>query len=102
MSNKEKLLELAETPINVHCSAILLKKLPEKLGDSGKFLSPCSLKDQEVCNALADSGASINLMPLSIYEQLGMGDLKPTRMTLELANRSITHPVGIAEDIFVE
>jgi hypothetical protein len=64
INNKEKLLELTETPINAKCSAILLKKLPEKLGDSGKFLIPCSLKDQEVCNALADSGASINLMPL--------------------------------------
>jgi hypothetical protein len=101
ISNKEKLHELAETPINAQYSAILLKKIPEKLGDSGKFLIPCSLIDQEVCNALADSGASINLMPLSIYEQLGMGALKLTRMTLELANRSISHPVGIAEDVFV-
>jgi hypothetical protein len=51
---------------------------------------------------LANSGASINLMPLSIYKQLRMGELKLTRITLEFANRSITHPVGIAEDIFVQ
>ncbi|GJR73978.1 reverse transcriptase domain-containing protein [Tanacetum coccineum] len=52
-------------------------------------------------NALADSGASINLLPHSIYKQLGLGALKPTRMTLELANRSVTHPMGIAEDVVV-
>ncbi|GJW82645.1 reverse transcriptase domain-containing protein [Tanacetum coccineum] len=50
-------------------------------------------------NALADSGTSINLLPHSIYKQLGLGALTPTRMTLELANRSITHPMGIAEDV---
>ena len=72
INNKEKLLELAETLINSQCSAVLLKELPEKLEDSGKFLIPCSLKDHEVYNALGDSEASVNLMPLSIYEQLGM------------------------------
>ncbi|GKC71640.1 reverse transcriptase domain-containing protein, partial [Tanacetum coccineum] len=50
---------------------------------------------------LADSGASINLLPYSIYKQLGLGALKPTRMTLELANRSVTHPMGIAEDVAI-
>ncbi|GJV90585.1 reverse transcriptase domain-containing protein [Tanacetum coccineum] len=52
-------------------------------------------------NAESDSGASINLLPHSIYKQLGLGALKPTRMTLELANRSVTHPMGIAEDVVV-
>ncbi|GKD69019.1 hypothetical protein Tco_1323109 [Tanacetum coccineum] len=65
---KEKLEELANTPVNVECSAILLNKVPEKLEDPRKFLIPCILQDLEVCNSLADSGASINLMPLSIYE----------------------------------
>ncbi|GJZ25651.1 reverse transcriptase domain-containing protein [Tanacetum coccineum] len=59
-------------------------------------------KDLEVCNSLADSGASINLMPLSIHEKLGIGPLKPTRITLELANRSVTFLMGIAEDVFVK
>ncbi|GJZ16771.1 reverse transcriptase domain-containing protein [Tanacetum coccineum] len=97
----EKLEELANTPINT-CSAILLNKVPEKLEDPGKFLIPCILQNLEVCNSLADSGASINLMPLSIYEKLGIGPLKPTRMTLELANRSVTFPMGIAEDVIVK
>ncbi|GJZ59762.1 reverse transcriptase domain-containing protein [Tanacetum coccineum] len=82
--------------------AILLNKVPEKLADPGKFLIPCILQDLDVCNSLANYGASINLMPLSIYEKLGIGPLKPTRMTLELANHSLTFPMGIAEDVIVK
>ncbi|GJV64680.1 reverse transcriptase domain-containing protein [Tanacetum coccineum] len=76
--------------------------IPEKLEDPRKFLIPCILQDLEVYNSLADSGASINLMPLSIFEKLGIGPLKPTRMTLELANRSVIFPMGIAEDVIVK
>ncbi|GJS27179.1 reverse transcriptase domain-containing protein, partial [Tanacetum coccineum] len=79
-----------------------LKKLPEKLGDPGKFLIPCNFPGMDVCHALADLGASINLMPLSIWKKLSLPELTPTRMTLELADRSITHPKGLAEDIFVK
>ncbi|GJU20994.1 reverse transcriptase domain-containing protein [Tanacetum coccineum] len=78
-----------------------MNKVPEKLEDPGKFLIPCALQELDRTNALADSGASINLLPHSIYKQLGLGALKPTRMTLELANRSVTHPMGIAEDVVV-
>ncbi|GJU89499.1 reverse transcriptase domain-containing protein [Tanacetum coccineum] len=102
LKDKEKLVELANTPINAECSAILLNKVPEKLKDPGKFLIPYVLQDLEVCISLADSGASINLMPLSIYEKLGIRPLKPNRMTLELANRSVTFPMGIAEDVIVK
>ncbi|GJX03658.1 reverse transcriptase domain-containing protein [Tanacetum coccineum] len=102
LKDKEKLEKLANTPINVECSAILLNKVPEKLGDPEKFLIPCVLQDLEVCNSLADSRASINLMPLSIYEKLRVGPLKPTQMTLELDNRSVTYPRGIAEDVIVK
>ncbi|GJX06539.1 reverse transcriptase domain-containing protein [Tanacetum coccineum] len=102
LRNKEKLEELANTLINAECSAILLNKVPEKLEDPRKFLIPCILQDLELCNSLADSGAIINLMPLSIYEKLEIGPLKPTRMTLELANRSVTFPMGIAEDVTVK
>ncbi|GJY55881.1 hypothetical protein Tco_0454996 [Tanacetum coccineum] len=64
LSNKEKLIELANTPLNENCSAVILKNLPEKLGDPGKFLIPCGFSELK-CKALADLGASINLMPLS-------------------------------------
>ncbi|GJV97113.1 reverse transcriptase domain-containing protein [Tanacetum coccineum] len=102
LMNKDKLFELAKIPLNENCSAMLLKKLPEKLGDPGKFLIPCDFPGMDVCHALADLGASINLMPLSIWKKLSLPELTPTRMTLELADRSITRPKGLAEDVFVK
>ncbi|GJT12353.1 reverse transcriptase domain-containing protein [Tanacetum coccineum] len=102
LMNKEKLLELAKIPLNENCSAMLLKKLPEKLGDPGKFLIPCDFPGMDICHALADLGASINLMPLSFWKKLSLPELTPTRMTLELADRSITHPKGLAEDVYVK
>ncbi|GKB32859.1 reverse transcriptase domain-containing protein [Tanacetum coccineum] len=81
-------------------SAVILKKLPEKLGDPGKFLIPCGFSELK-CKALADLGASINLMPLSVWKKLGLPELISTQMTLELANRDICTPKGIARDVFV-
>nr|GFC07161.1 reverse transcriptase domain-containing protein [Tanacetum cinerariifolium] len=66
LNNKYKLIELTKTPLNENCSAVVLKKLPEKLGDPGRFLIPCDFSEFDNCLALADLGASINLMPLSI------------------------------------
>nr|GEY99355.1 reverse transcriptase domain-containing protein [Tanacetum cinerariifolium] len=100
LSNKEKLQELANTPLNENCSAVILKKLLEKLGDPGKFLIPCGFSELK-CKALANLGASINLMPLSVWKKLGLPDLISTRMTLELANRAICTPDGIARVVFV-
>nr|GFC29268.1 reverse transcriptase domain-containing protein [Tanacetum cinerariifolium] len=81
---------------------MLLKKLSKKLRDPGKFLIPCDFLGMDVCHALADLGASINLMPLSIWKKLSLPELTPTRMTLELADRSITRPKGVVEDVFVK
>nr|GEX40635.1 reverse transcriptase domain-containing protein [Tanacetum cinerariifolium] len=102
LTNKDKLFELAKVPLNENCSAMLLKKLLEKLGDPDKFLIPCDFPRIDVCHALDDLGASINLMPLSIWKKLSLPELTPTRMTLELADRSITCPKGVAEDVFVK
>nr|GEY43645.1 reverse transcriptase domain-containing protein [Tanacetum cinerariifolium] len=102
LTNKDKLCELAKTPLNEHCLAVLLKKLPEKLEDLGKFLIPCDFSRKAECLALADLGASINLMPLSVWNKLSLPDLTPTCMTLELADRSISHSVGVAEDVYVK
>ncbi|GKA99594.1 reverse transcriptase domain-containing protein [Tanacetum coccineum] len=102
LSNKEKLFELASTPLNENCSAVLLKKLPEKLGDPDKFLIPCDFSELDECLALADLGASINLMPLSVWKQLSLPELTSTRMTLELADRLVAHPKGVTEDVFVK
>ncbi|GJU92330.1 hypothetical protein Tco_1304753 [Tanacetum coccineum] len=87
LMNKEKLLELAKILLNENCSPMLLKKHPEKLGDPDKFLIPCNFPRMDVCHALVDLDASINLMPLSIWKKLSLPELTPTRMTLELADR---------------
>nr|GEV36843.1 DNA-directed DNA polymerase [Tanacetum cinerariifolium] len=102
LTNKDKLFELAKIPLNENFSAMLLKKLPEKLRDPGKFLIPCDFLGMNVCHALADLDASINLMPLSIWKTLFLPELTPTRMTLALANRSITRPKGVVEDVFIK
>ncbi|GJT99952.1 reverse transcriptase domain-containing protein [Tanacetum coccineum] len=102
LTNKEKLLEIANTPMNENCSAVILKKLPEKLGDTGRFLIPCEFYGLESCMALDDLGSSINLMPLSVWKTLSLPELSTTRMTLELATRTVAIPEGIAEDVFVQ
>ncbi|GJS33270.1 reverse transcriptase domain-containing protein, partial [Tanacetum coccineum] len=97
IGNKEKLSEMAK--LNENCSAVILNKLPKKLGDPGRFLIPCEFSGINTCNALADLGASINLMPYSVWKDLSLPELTPTCMTLELADRSITEPIGIAKDV---
>ncbi|GKB05571.1 reverse transcriptase domain-containing protein [Tanacetum coccineum] len=101
LSNKEKLLELANTPLNENCSSVILKKLPEKLGDPRKFIISCGFSELK-CKALADLGASINLMPLSVWKKLGLPELISTRMTLGLANRIICTPAGPADFVIVD
>nr|GEU81196.1 reverse transcriptase domain-containing protein [Tanacetum cinerariifolium] len=100
LTNKDKLSELARTPLNEHCSAVLLKKLPEKLGDPGKFLIPCDFSGMDKYFSLTDLGASINLMPLSVWNKLSILELSPMCMTLELADRLISRPVGVAKNVF--
>nr|GEW04485.1 reverse transcriptase domain-containing protein [Tanacetum cinerariifolium] len=102
LTNKDKLYKLARTPLNEHCSVVLLRTLPKKLGDPDKFLIPCNFPRIAECLALADLGASINLMPLSVWNKLSLPDFSPTCMTLELANHSISRSVRVAEDVFVK
>nr|GEW81211.1 reverse transcriptase domain-containing protein [Tanacetum cinerariifolium] len=102
IGNKEKLSEMARTPLNERCSVVILKKLPKKLGDLGKFLIPCDFSGMAEFVALADLGANINLMPYSVSKRLSLPDLTPTCMTLELADCLISSSVGIAEDVYVK
>ncbi|GJV46130.1 reverse transcriptase domain-containing protein, partial [Tanacetum coccineum] len=102
LNNKDKIIELTKTPVNENCSTVILKKFPKKLGDPGRFLIPCDFPEMDECLALADLGASINLMPLSIWKVLNLGELTKTKMILELADRTISTPTGIAEDVFVK
>ncbi|GKA22726.1 hypothetical protein Tco_0708688 [Tanacetum coccineum] len=75
LNNKDKIIDLIKTPVNENCSAVILKKFPKKLGDPGRFLIPCDFIKMDDCLALADLGASINLMPLSVWEKLNLPDL---------------------------
>nr|GFB65430.1 reverse transcriptase domain-containing protein [Tanacetum cinerariifolium] len=102
LNNKDKLIELTKTPLNKNCSAVVLKKLPEKLGDPRRFLIPYDFLEFNNCLALADLGASINLMPLSIWKKLRLPTLNDTKMVLELADRTISKPTGVAENVFVK
>ncbi|GJR81647.1 reverse transcriptase domain-containing protein [Tanacetum coccineum] len=102
LNDKDKIIELTKTPVNENCSAVILKKFIEKLGGPGRFLIPCDFPEMNECLALANLGASINLMPLSIWKELSLPALTKTRMILELADRTISTPTGIAEDVFVK
>nr|GFB05994.1 hypothetical protein [Tanacetum cinerariifolium] len=154
LNNKDKLIELTKTPLNENCSAVVLKKLLEKLGDPGRFLIPCDFAEFDNCLALADLGASINLMPLTLFNEsdfyleeienclnddlnseeiedsefdmerdilileaflnndpeppsnqkdyFSLPTLNDTKMVLELADRTISKPTGVAENVFVK
>nr|GEZ83901.1 reverse transcriptase domain-containing protein [Tanacetum cinerariifolium] len=99
IGNKEKLSEMARKMMNEHCSAVILNKLPRKLGDPDKFLIPCEFSGMDECLALEDLGANINLMPFLVWKALSLPELTPTCMTLELADRSVSKPIGIAKDV---
>nr|GEX74576.1 reverse transcriptase domain-containing protein [Tanacetum cinerariifolium] len=102
LTNKDKICELGRTLLNEHCSTVLLKKLPEKLGDPNKFMIPCDFPRKAECLALADLDARINLMPLSMWNKLSLPDLTPMCMTLKLTDCSISRPVRVAEDVYVK
>nr|GEX03640.1 reverse transcriptase domain-containing protein [Tanacetum cinerariifolium] len=102
LNNKDKLIELTKTPLNENYSALVLKKLSEKLGDPRRFLIPCDFSEFDNCLALSDLGASINLMPLFIWKKLRLPTLNDTKMVLKLADRTISKPTGVAENVFVK
>ncbi|KAK5777457.1 hypothetical protein PVK06_045424 [Gossypium arboreum] len=102
LTNKRKFKDLSTVELNEECSAILQNKLPTKLKDLGSFTIPCLIGSLNVEKALADLGASINLMPYKMFKQLGLGEPKPTRMSIQLADRSVKYPRGIIEDVLVK
>ncbi|XP_068312392.1 uncharacterized protein [Pyrus communis] len=100
-TNKRRFLEHEKVMLSEECSAILQKKLPLKLTDPGSFMIPCTIGKSSFEKALCDLSASIKLMPYSIFKQLGLGEMKPTLVSLQLTDRSITYPRGIVEDVLV-
>jgi hypothetical protein len=101
MSKKRKLEEFETVKLTEEC-AILQKKLPQKLKDPDSFNIPYNIGGITFDKALSDLGASINLMPLSVFKKLGLGDMKPTTLTWQLADRSFTYPKGIIEDVLAK
>ena len=102
ISHKRKIRDDEIILLTGECSAILQNKLPSKLKDLRSFTIPCVIGDIYFNKALYDLGASINLMPLSIFRKFRVGEVKPTMMSLQLADRSIKHPRGIIEDVLVK
>ncbi|GJV15998.1 reverse transcriptase domain-containing protein [Tanacetum coccineum] len=102
VSNKHKLEQISSTFLSDECSTMIQNKVPPKLGDPGSFLIPCTYSKAFSCNALADLGTSINLMPYSLYAKLSLETLKPTKMSVRLSDRSFKHPIGIDENMLVE
>ena len=84
------------------CSAVIKKNLPEKMKDLGSFTLPCTIGGFEIQKALCDSGARINLMPLSDARKLSLGELTPTAVTLQMADRTMAKPEGVIEDVLVK
>ncbi|KAI3703847.1 hypothetical protein L1987_74043 [Smallanthus sonchifolius] len=102
LTNKRKLEELSQVTLNEECSAVIQNKLPEKRRDPGSFTIPCLIGSLSVSNALADLGASINLMPYAVFTKLELGEPAPTRMSIQLADRSVKYPRGIVENMLVK
>ncbi|GJT07340.1 DNA-directed DNA polymerase [Tanacetum coccineum] len=102
LTNKARLEEACKIIMNERCSAVLLNKLPSKEKDPGSFTIPCDIGQLHIDNALADLGASISLMPYTMYKKLGLGEPKATRMSLELADRSIQYPRGIIKNVLIK
>ncbi|GKA84686.1 reverse transcriptase domain-containing protein [Tanacetum coccineum] len=102
LTNKSRLEEACTITMYERCSAVLLNKLSSKKKVPGSFTIPCHIGDLQINNALADLEASISLMPYTMYEKLGIGEPKPTRMSLELADRSIQYPRGIVENVLIK
>jgi len=102
LKNKCKLGELSLVPLSGECSAVVTNSLPKKLSDPGVFTIPCLFGSNIESRALADLGASINLMSYSLYEKLGLGELTTTRMSLSLADKSVKYPRGIVEKLLLK
>ena len=102
LSKKKKISEEGVVNLTVACSAVIQKKLPEKMRDPGSFTIPCTIGGFEIQKALCDSGASINLMPFSVARRLSLGELTPTTVTLQMADRTMAKPEGVIEDVLVK
>ena len=102
LSKKKKIVEEGIVSLTATYSAVIQKRLPVKMKDPCSFTIPCSIRKYEFKEALCDSSASINLMPLSVVQRLSLGELTPTAITLQMADRSMEQPEIVLEDVLVK
>ena len=102
LSKKKKIYEEGIVNLTATCSAVIQRSLPAKMKDPGNFTIPCSIGKYEFKKALCDSSSSINLMPLLVVHRLSLGELLPTTITLQMADRSMARPEGVLEDVLVK
>ncbi|GKB08642.1 reverse transcriptase domain-containing protein [Tanacetum coccineum] len=102
ISNKHKLEQVSLAFLNDECLTIIQNKVPPKLRDPRSFFFPCTFSKTFSCNALADLGVSINIMPYFLYQKISLETVKPTKMSVQLADRSLQYSVGITENMLVE
>jgi hypothetical protein len=100
--NKRSLKDCKSVQLNFQCSAVVSRKLPPKLSDPGRFTIPCTIGKANIKKSLCDLGASVSLMPHTVFLRIGVGELRPTRLTLQLADGSARLPLGIVEDVPVQ
>ncbi|CAL8112410.1 unnamed protein product [Prunus armeniaca] len=101
-TKKKKFVDFEKVILTEQCSAVLLHKLPPKKQDPGSFTISCTIGNSNFKRALIDLGANINLMPFSVFQRLGQGEIKPTSVILQLADRSVAYPRGIIEDLVIK
>ena len=102
LRKKRRIAEEGIVNLKTTCTAVIKKSLPEKMQNPGNFTIPCKIGQADMGKALCDSGASINLMPLSVTKRLSLGELTPTTMTLQMANITLAHPESILEDVLIK
>ncbi|XP_070015699.1 uncharacterized protein [Nicotiana sylvestris] len=102
VENKMRLTEFEIVALTEECSSRIQGKLPQKMKDLGSLTIQISIGKHDFGRALCDLGASINLMPLSVFRQLGLGEPHPTTVILQLADRSLAHLEGLIEDVLVQ
>ena len=102
LSKKRRLAEEGVVNLTATCNVVIQKRLLVKMQDPNSFTIPCTIGKVEFKKALCDSGASINLMPLSVVKRLSLGELTPTNMTLQMADRTMSQPEGVLEDVLIK
>ncbi|KAK9683896.1 hypothetical protein RND81_10G173100 [Saponaria officinalis] len=102
LTRKRSLTKVETVDFAGECSALLQSQPPPKLKDPGSFSIPCTIGTHTISNALCDLGASVSVLPYSICQKLGLGELKCSNVTLQMADRSLKRPLGILEDVPVK